>query len=63
VRDRRFGTLPTITLNLQKLVELGLIKQVVGDDKRVKWLKPTPAADKFFEQRGKLLTEAGFKVG
>jgi hypothetical protein len=63
VRERRFGTLPTVTSDLRRLSELGLIEQVVAEDRRIKWLKTTAAADKLFEQRAKLLTEAGFKVG
>ena len=64
VKKLRFGTLPTVTSHIQKLIETGLIEQVVAeDDRRVRWLKPTAAADTFFEQRAELLVAAGFGFG
>ena len=61
VRAGRFGTLQTLNPRLHKLVQLGLLLQVVGEDRRAKHLVPTKAADALFEQRANLLAKAGFE--
>jgi DNA-binding MarR family transcriptional regulator len=55
VRLQRFGTLPTITARLASLVQEGLVKQVVSDDRRIKLLQVTPKGVASLEARDRLL--------
>lgn len=58
VRERRFGTLPTVTARISQLTDQGLIYQDVGRDRRVKLLKLTPAGEQVLEERGALMIAA-----
>lgn len=49
----------TIHRKLDILREMGLIStDFVGDNRRTKYLKPTPAAFKHFDQLGKILSKS-----
>ena len=59
VRERRFGTLPTVTSSLNQLTTRGLLRAVVADDdRRIKWLKLTKAGEAVLEQRAELIAAA-----
>jgi DNA-binding MarR family transcriptional regulator len=58
VRERRFGTLPTVTSNLNLLTTRGLLRTVVADDRRIKWLELTKAGEATLEQRAHLIAAA-----
>ncbi len=59
VRMQRFGTLPTLTAKLQKLIELGLVVQSIRDDRREKHLEATASAERLLRSRYDLLNQAG----
>ena len=59
VRMQRFGTLPTLTGKIHKLIELGLVVQSIHEDRREKHLEATPAAERLLRSRFDLLNRAG----
>ncbi len=59
VRMQRFGTLPTLTAKIHKLIELGLIVQSIHEDRREKHLEATPAAERLLRSRFDMLGKAG----
>ncbi len=59
VRMQRFGTLPTLTAKIHKLLELGLVVQSTHEDRREKHLDATPAAERLLRSRYELLDKVG----
>ena len=59
VRMQRFGTLPTLTAKIHKLIELGLVVQSIHEDRREKHLEATPAAERLLRSRFDVLDKAG----
>jgi len=55
VQARRFGTLPTVSSHLAKLMKRGLLEQVVGEDRRLRYLRVTPAGIALLASREHLL--------
>ena len=59
VRERRFGTLPTVTARIAKLVEQGLLKAVIGSDRRIHLLEVTPKGMALLAARDRLFAGDG----
>ena len=61
VRALRFGTLPTLNTRLTRMLKSGLVKQVVGSDRRVRFIELTPKGIATLEQRLELLHGSGWQ--
>lgn len=55
VRSQLFGTLPTVTGRLARLLERGLLRQVTDVDRRIRLLEVTKRGIEFLEQRSDIL--------
>ena len=62
VRLQHFGSLPTLTHKVQRLITLGLVVQTVSSDRREKHIEATPAAEQLFQSRYALLQQAGLEA-
>ncbi len=62
VRLQHFGSLPTLTHKVQRLITLGLVVQTVAGDRREKNIEATPAAELLFQSRYALLQQAGLQA-
>jgi len=58
VRCRLFGTLPTVTERIGRLLDKGLIRQVIDVDRRVRLIEVTPLGISLLEKRSRLIEAA-----
>ena len=58
VRLERFGTLPTLNRRLKNMTARGLVEMVVGDDRRTRLIRVSPAGEAMLDNRASLLREA-----
>jgi len=58
VRLERFGTLPTLNRRLKNMTARGLVEMVVGDDRRTRLIRVSPAGETMLDNRASLLREA-----
>ena len=55
VRSRLFGTLPTVTGRLARLIERGFLRQVTDSDRRIRLLEVTKRGIDLLEQRSAIV--------
>lgn len=58
LRTQSFGTLPTLQKRLRRLLRLGLVSAVVGEDRRTRVISMTDAGSDHLQARGRRLQEA-----
>ncbi len=58
VRIRYYGTLPTLTSRLARMVRRGLVRQVIDTDRRIRLLECTAQGLELLEQRCDLIEAA-----